>query len=139
TGRWTKPCWEGKLKEREPELGGGGKRAGGELPLSFKRLLRPQEPKRPYPYVEEEVVFENAAAKAKLAGTLTLPKGKGPFPAAVLITGSGPQDRDETIARHKPFLLLADHLTRQGIAVLRYDDPGVAKSTRDFPTPPPPP
>ncbi|HEY2737951.1 MAG TPA: alpha/beta fold hydrolase, partial [Thermoanaerobaculia bacterium] len=68
-------------------------------------------------------------AKVKFAGTLTLPKGAGPFPAVLLITGSGPQDRDESIVGHKPFLVLADHLTRRGIAVLRVDDRGVGGST----------
>lgn len=95
---------------------------------------RPQLPKKPYPYVEEPVTFSSKAASVKLAGTLTKPKGDGPFPVAVLISGSGPQDRDETLLGHKPFLVLADHLTRQGIAVLRYDDRGVAESTGVFET-----
>jgi len=94
---------------------------------------RPQVPAKPYPYREEEVAFDSLGG-ARLAGTLTLPQGPGPFPAAVLISGSGPQDRDETLAGHKPFLVLADHLTRQGIAVLRYDDRGFAKSTGDLAT-----
>jgi hypothetical protein len=67
-----------------------------------------------------------------LAGTLTLPAGKGPHPAVVLITGSGPQDRDETLMGHKPFLVLADHLSRRGVAVLRYDDRGIGKSKGNF-------
>jgi pimeloyl-ACP methyl ester carboxylesterase len=92
---------------------------------------RPQVPAKPYPYREEEVAFDSAPG-VRLAGTLTLPPGRGPFPAAVLITGSGAQDRDETILGHKPFLVLADDLTRRGIAVLRYDDRGFAKSTGDF-------
>ncbi|HET9316711.1 MAG TPA: alpha/beta fold hydrolase [Vicinamibacteria bacterium] len=108
---------------------------GGAFPLTFRRGAtegprRPQEPKRPLPYREEEVSVQSAGVK--LAGTLTLPRGKGPFPAALLITGSGPQDRDETIAGHRPFLVLADHLTRNGIAVLRYDDRGVGGSTGQF-------
>ncbi len=95
--------------------------------------VRPQTPKPPFPYRSEDVVFENAAAAgATLAGTLTLPPGGGPFAAAILISGSGPQDRDETIRGHKPFAVLADHLTRSGIAVLRYDDRGVGASTGDF-------
>src|SRR5262249_37713895 len=93
---------------------------------------RPQDPKKPYPYREEEVTFENKTAKIKLAGTLTLPKEGGPFPAVLLITGSGPQDRDESIFGHKPFLGLADYLTRKGLAVLRVDDRGVGKSTGKF-------
>lgn len=94
---------------------------------------RPQEPRAPFPYAVEEVSFANPAAPdVTLAGTLTLPPGKGPFPAAILITGSGAQDRDETLAGHKPFAVIADHLTRNGFAVLRYDDRGTAKSTGDF-------
>jgi uncharacterized protein len=94
---------------------------------------RPQTPKPPFPYRAEDVAFDNPAATGvTLAGTLTLPVGAGPFPAAVLITGSGPQDRDETLLSHKPFAVLADHLTRHGVAVLRYDDRGVGQSTGDF-------
>jgi len=96
--------------------------APGEL--AGKELKRPQEPKPPLPYEALEVVFGNQAAGVQLAGTLTLPRGKGPFPCAVLVSGSGPQDRDEALLGHRPFLVLADHLTRQGIAVLRYDDRG---------------
>ncbi len=94
---------------------------------------RPQMPKPPFPYRAEEVTFRNSAASGvTLAGTLTMPEGAGPFPAAVLITGSGAQDRDETLLGHKPFAVLADHLTRRGVAVLRFDDRGVGKSTGDF-------
>jgi len=89
---------------------------------------RPQEPVPPYPYREEEVTFMNTVENFSLAGTLTLPQGEGPFPAVVLISGSGQQDRDEAIFMHKPFKVLADHLTRNGIAVLRYDDRGMGKS-----------
>lgn len=93
---------------------------------------RPQEPIKPYPYYEEEVVFENVGAKVSLSGTLTLPSKNGNFPVAILISGSGAQDRDESFMGHKPFLVLSDHLTRQGIAVLRFDDRGHGKSTGDF-------
>ncbi len=94
---------------------------------------RTQHPTGPQPYLSKFVTFENAEAKGVvLAGTLTLPEGKGPFPAAILISGSGPQDRDETFMGHKPFAVIADHLTRNGIAVLRYDDRGVEQSTGDF-------
>ena len=89
---------------------------------------RPQEPQAPFPYREEEVSFMNSEQGFLLAGTLTLPKGEGPFPAAILISGSGGQNRDEEIFGHKPFKLIADHLTRNGVAVLRYDDRGVASS-----------
>jgi len=94
---------------------------------------RPQLPRPPFPYRAEEVRFANPRAPGvTLAATLTLPPGRGPFPAAILITGSGPQDRDETIFGHKPFAVLADRLTRAGIAVLRYDDRGTAASTGTY-------
>ncbi len=94
---------------------------------------RPQVPTEPFGYLVEEVTYKNTQAESvTLAGTLTLPEGDGPFPAAILISGSGPQDRDETVFGHQPFLVLADHLTKQGIAVLRYDDRGTAQSTGDY-------
>jgi hypothetical protein len=95
---------------------------------------RPQDPVKPYPYREEEITFPNSVAAITLAGTVTLPQGKGPFPAVVLITGSGPQNRDEEIVGHRPFLVLSDYLTRRGLAVLRVDDRGTAKSGGDFST-----
>jgi len=105
---------------------------GASLPFrlgrdAVVRPVRPQEPKPPFPYTAEEVTYTNGTVK--LAGTLTLPPGDGPFPAVVMITGSGAQDRDETLLGHKPFLVLADHLSRHGIAVLRADDRGVGGST----------
>ena len=114
---------------------------GQKLPLNLYRkavtqvkLKRPQEPTIPYPYISEEVTFINDKDKINLAGTLTLPKGAGKFPAVILISGSGPQNRDEEIMGHKPFLVLADYLTRNGIAVLRYDDRGTNKSEGNFQT-----
>jgi hypothetical protein len=95
-------------------------------------LRRSQDPQKPYPYDEIEVKFPNSAAGIELAGTLTVPRETGPFPAVVLISGSGPQDRDSTLAGHRTFLVLADYLTRRGIAVLRYDDRGCGKSGGDF-------
>ncbi len=92
------------------------------------RLNRPQEPRPPFPYRAEDVTFRNEAAGIRLAGTLTMPSGGTGFPAVVLLTGSGPQNRDEEIMGHRPFLVLADHLTRRGIAVLRFDDRGVGGS-----------
>ena len=130
--------YEGKVSQDFLVIEGEWKQSGQTLPLTVKRvdkaveILRPQEPKKPYPYIEEELVYENKEAGISLAGTLTLPPGKGPFPAVLLITGSGPQDRNETIFNHCPFLVLADYLTRQGVAVLRVDDRGVGKSTGDF-------
>ncbi|RLB52302.1 MAG: alpha/beta hydrolase [Deltaproteobacteria bacterium] len=90
---------------------------------------RPQTPKPPHPYLERGVRYTNPTDGSLIVGTLTLPKGGGRHPAALMITGSGGQDRDETIFHHKPFLVIADHLTRKGIAVLRVDDRGVGKST----------
>ena len=96
------------------------------------RLRRPQEPQRPFPYEERNVRFAGHSAALQLSGTLTVPAGRGPYPAVVLISGSGAQDRDETVAGHKPFLVLADHLTRQGYAVLRFDDrPNAIQMTLD--------
>jgi dienelactone hydrolase len=105
------------------------------VPLAkLEETRRPQEPKKPYPYKDEEVSFENKAAGITLAGALTAPETGSPFPAVVLITGSGPENRDEEVFGHKPFLVLADDLTRQGIAVLRCDDRGVGKSGGDSKT-----
>lgn len=96
------------------------------------KLNRPQEPQLPFDYTSEEVMFENKNAGIKLAGTLTIPKGKGKFPTVILISGSGPQDRNEEIFEHKPFLVISDYLTKNGYAVLRFDDRGVAKSEGVF-------
>jgi len=95
-------------------------------------LARPQDPKKPYPYIEEEVTYENLKVGITLAGTLTIPSGTGPFSAVVLLTGSGPQNRNEELFNHRPFLVLSDYLTRRGIAVLRADDRGMGGSTGDF-------
>ncbi len=112
---------------------------GFKVPLELSRahvekvaVNRPQEPKEPYPYSTEEVKFENVEANVSLAGTLTFPKMGDPFPAVILISGSGPQNRDEELLGHKPFLVISDYLTRQGIAVLRFDDRGFGASTGDF-------
>lgn len=93
---------------------------------------RPQEPVEPYAYYSEEVTFRNDQANVTLTGTLTLPSKEGEYPAVVLISGSGPQNRDSEFAGHKPFLVVADHLTSNGIAVLRYDDRGFGESTGNF-------
>lgn len=110
----------------------------GALPLTMVRgadagmvLRRPQVPQPPFPYREEQVTVQSVPG-VRLAGTLTLPPGDGPHPAVVLVSGSGPQDRDESLLGHKPFLVLADYLTRRGIAVLRLDDRGVGASTGSF-------
>jgi pimeloyl-ACP methyl ester carboxylesterase len=133
-------AYEGTLNADGSEMSGTWKQGGATLPLVFKRteklpvLSRPQEPKKPYPYREEEITYENKPGRAKLAGTLTLPLGDGPFPAVLLITGSGQQDRDEALMGHRPFLVLADYLTRKGIAVLRVDDRGMGGSTGEVAT-----
>ena len=128
-------AFDGTLHASKNKLSGNWSQTGAEEKLEFVRsdqpleLRRPQNPAKPYPYREEEISFSNPTAGVSLAGTLTLPKGAGPFPAALLIAGSGPHDRDEALANHRPFLVLADHLTRNGIAVLRYDKRGIGKST----------
>jgi len=100
--------------------------------IEKQEVKRSQDPVKPYPYRSEEVIFTNSGANVSLAGTLTLPAGEGQYPVAVLISGSGPQNRDEELIGHKPFLILSDYLTRNGIAVLRYDDRGTASSTGVF-------
>lgn len=126
---------------QKDSISGTWHQAGSSWALVLKKTekadkpQRPQTPEKPYPYNEEEVKFiDKEAGGIELAGTLTTPKEGGPFPAVVLVTGSGPQDRDETLLGHKPFLVLADYLTRHGIAVLRYDDRGVGQSAGKFST-----
>lgn len=127
--------YDGSLGPARNTLNGDWTQPGASQKLDFKRsdqpleLHRPQTPTKPYPYREEQVSFSNAQAGVNLEGTLTLPSGPGPFPLAILIAGSGPHDRDETLANHRPFLILADYLTRKGIAVFRYDKRGIGKST----------
>jgi len=131
--------FEGKIAPDRSSIDGTWTQ-GSPMPLVLKPVndeaalepKRPQNPVRPYPYHEEEVAYENKVQNVTLAATLTIPQGKGPFPGVVLITGSGPQDRDETLLGHKPFLILSDYLTRHGIAVLRADDRGTGKSTGVF-------
>lgn len=96
---------------------------------------RTQEPKTPFNYISEDVFFTNRTTDSViLAGTLTLPKSKKNPPVVILISGSGPQDRNEELMGHKPFLVLSDYLTNKGIAVLRYDDRGIGKSKGNFGT-----
>lgn len=102
--------------------------------IEKEKLVRPQEPIKPYPYYSEEITFENKKVGINLAGTLTLPNKEDVFPVVILISGSGPQNRDEELLGHKPFLVLSDFLTKNGIAVLRYDDRGTALSKGDFKT-----
>lgn len=132
-----------KARLENEVLKGEFTQAGNTFPLEMSRNIiekkadkKPQDPKLPVPYSEEEVFFFNKSANVKLAGTLTYPKLKPnstqQFPALILISGSGPQNRDEELLGHKPFLVLADYFTRKGFAVLRFDDRGTGKSTGDF-------
>ncbi|NQU86644.1 MAG: alpha/beta hydrolase [Mariniphaga sp.] len=129
--------FKGFFKDKE-SIEGTWSQNGMSLSLTLTKtdkvieFKRPQTPVKPYPYLEEEVIYQNKNDGITLAGTLTIPNSEGKFPAVVLITGSGAQDRDETIFGHKPFLVLADYLTRNGFAVLRTDDRGVGGSEGDI-------
>jgi hypothetical protein len=137
------------LLNNESTISGQFVQAGQSYSLAFERSIksveganRPQEPKPPFPYTEEPVFYDNLEAGVTLSGTLTLPFSKNPSPVVLLISGSGPLDRDEALCPyrqlrhtnvgHKPFLVLADYLTRQGIAVLRWDKRGCGKSTGNY-------
>lgn len=129
--------YNGELKGTE--IIGFFSQAGQQFPMNLSKevvekevVKMLQDPVKPYPYITEEVTFENVTAKISLAGTLSLPAKTGKFPVVILISGSGPQKRDEELLGHKPFLVIADYLTRNGFAVLRYDDRGVGKSTGNF-------
>ncbi len=124
------PRFSGRLDETG--IAGNFTQGGQSFPFHLGRETaalpkRPQEPAPPFPYRTEEVKVDCGAVT--LAGSLTLPEGAGPFAAALLVSGSGPQNRDEELLGHKPFLVLSDFLTRAGIAVLRLDDRGVGGST----------
>ena len=121
------------------ELEGTFKQGGQSFPMNLSKkaveqsvIRKPQEPVPPFSYHSEEVTFTNKVDNVTLSGTLTLPKKKGNFPVVVLISGSGPQNRDGELLGHKPFLVISDYLTKNGIGVLRFDDRGTAKSTGDF-------
>ena len=127
----------GTMNEDGSAIEGEWSQAGTVLPLVFERqaapfeLARPQEPRPPFPYVSRDVAFENEAAGLTLAGSYVVPAGEGPFPAVLFVSGSGPQDRDEQIMGHRPFLVIADHLARHGVASLRFDDRGFGASEGD--------
>lgn len=126
--------YNGSIEPDGKTINGTWTQSGIAYSLDLKKtdkpieLNRPQEPKKPYPYDEEEVVFANNKDNIKIAGTLTLPRVNQVVPAVILLSGSGPQNRDGEVFQHRYFLVLADYLTRQGIAVLRCDDRGVGKS-----------
>jgi pimeloyl-ACP methyl ester carboxylesterase len=133
--------YAGTLSEDGTAIEGTWSQGPNSLPLNVTKSEggaasaapdRPQEPELPLPYRSMDVTIPNGTADLELAGTLTLPDGDGPFPGVILVSGSGPQNRDEALMGHRPFYVLSDHLTRQGIAVLRYDDRGVGASTGDF-------
>lgn len=131
--------YRGIMNDTTGQIAGIYEEGGMKLSLTLAKGMpelknedRMQTPKEPYPYHTEEVVFENSSANVNLAGTFSKPKGKGRFPVVILISGSGRHDRDGTMARHRPFLVLSDYLTKQGIAVLRFDDRGFGDSTGDF-------
>ncbi|WP_337871918.1 alpha/beta hydrolase [Ignavibacterium sp.] len=127
----------GKIIYDEKKITGFWNQAGSsfELNLEYTKEVsppnRPQEPKPPFPYIVEDVKFKNEKDNITLAGTFTYPEKNKKYPAVVLITGSGAQNRDEEIFNHKPFLVIADHLTKNGFAVLRYDDRGYGESEGD--------
>ena len=128
----------GTLDDSGKLITGRWEQGGASLPITLtlsdtpiRPVKRPQTPEAPFPYTEKSITFPSMAKGITLAGTLTVPKGPGPFPAAIFVSGSGGQDRDETLLGHKPFLVLADQLARLGIATLRYDDRGVGQSTGD--------
>lgn len=131
----AKAVYEGTIQPDNNTMEGEWKQGTLAFPLNMRRteekpeIRRPQHPNPPFPYKEEGVIYRNEKDGVILAGTLTCPNSEGPFPAVFLISGSGAQDRNESIAGHKPFLVIADHLTRQGLAVLRMDDRGVGGST----------
>lgn len=127
-----------RAKLKDGKLDGTFSQSGMTFPLELTKgvteVKRPQEPKAPYPYETEEVIFKNEVDGATLAGTLTWPVGydknakKKPM-VLLFVSGSGQQNRDEELMNHKPFLVIADYLARQGIASLRYDDRATGKST----------
>jgi len=132
--------YDGKLNAAADGIDGTWSQKGNTFRLNFKRSdkpaaqRRPQNPTEPYPYKTEEVSYPGAKGGITLAGTLSIPSGPGPFPAALLISGSGPNTRDEFVAGHSIFLVLADSLTHKGIVVLRFDKRGIGKSTGSYAT-----
>ena len=124
--------YSGTLKDNAIE--GEFTQRGMTLPLRLERgtkeavKARPQDPQPPFDYRVEEVSFTNEKEGNTLTGTLTIPAGDGPFPAMVLVSGSGQQNRDEELMNHRPFWVIADYCARHGVAVLRYDDRGIGGS-----------
>ncbi len=127
--------YEGTFSPDGKSITGTLTQGGRTFPVTFEKtekpldLSKPQDPKAPFPYKSEDVTYINERQKNTLAGTITIPAGKGPFPTVIMITGSGAQNRDEALLGHRPFLVIADYLSRHGIEVLRVDDRGVGGST----------
>ena len=130
--------FDGAIRANGTQIEGAWSQGGRSFPLTLEQVSegteveppeRPQEPEPPYPYTSTDVTFRNVQDGVTLAGTLTLPKGEGPHPGVVLVSGSGAQNRNAEVMGHKLLLVLADHLTRQGVAVLRFDERGVGAST----------
>jgi len=128
--------YEGTYVSEGDQIEGTFRQGGGEIPLLMQREKpegpkRPQTPQEPFPYKIEDVKYPNTSADIELGATLTLPEGEGPHPVVIMISGSGSQDRDESLMGHKPFWVIADYMSRRGIAVLRFDDRGVGESGGD--------
>jgi len=133
--------YSGSLNMSGDKVDGAWSQSGMSFPLNMetvkegqeeKIFLKPQTPKPPFAYNIKDFVYEGNETKLSYGATLTYPNGDKKFPLIILITGSGRQDRDETIFDHKPFAVIADYLTKKGYAVLRVDDRGAGKSTGDF-------
>ncbi|MFD2597878.1 alpha/beta hydrolase family protein [Sphingobacterium corticis] len=128
----------GKLQESGEAIVGKYSQRGFTAPLTLTRYegekaeRRTQQPMNPLPYESKQVAFTNDRDEVRLAGTMTQPAQPGKYPAVILVSGSGPQNRNSEVFGHKPFEVIADYLTRKGIVVLRYDDRGVAESTGSF-------
>jgi len=141
--------YRGEWIEQEQKFKGVLTQRGMSMPLDFSRenkvedaelkrvsmFKRPQTPQPPFDYPTQELVMlskTTTGLEIQLHGTLSLPKGEGPFPCLLMITGSGPQDRNENILGHQPFAIIADTLAKLGWATFRYDERGVGESTGDF-------
>ncbi|MBS1587333.1 MAG: alpha/beta fold hydrolase [Bacteroidetes bacterium] len=137
--------YSGKMTD-SVTLTGTWSQSGHTLPMELKKVTevpevlaaprsgRPQTPQPPFDYEVRDVIYNNADKSIQYGATITIPKGKGPFPAVLLITGSGQQNRDEEIFGHKPFAVIADYLTKNGYLVMRVDDRGVGKTTGNLDT-----
>ncbi|GHM99048.1 alpha/beta hydrolase [Cytophagales bacterium WSM2-2] len=130
--------YEGTVSKDMNSITGTWRQGNASLNLDFlrkevnaKEEVKPQTPLPPFSYASEDIEYDNETKTIHYGATLTYPKTGGNFPAVILITGSGLQDRDETIGLHKPFAVIADHLTKNGFAVLRVDDRGKGKTTGD--------